>query len=74
MYIPDPAEILERAVESSMDRIKTVDGVEYYPCDNCGKLTPLEEVECMDPLGVSGGICGDCFDRWIKEARQTTER
>lgn len=60
MYIPDPTEIMDAMMEASMDRVKTVDGVECYPCDFCGKLVPLDDVVCLDPLGISGGICGDC--------------
>lgn len=61
-YLPDPIELMEQSQETSMDRVVVVDGVGCYPCDNCGKLVLLDDIICMDPLGVSGGICGDCLD------------
>jgi hypothetical protein len=67
MIIPDPIEIMKQRQEESMDRIVIINDVECYPCDDCGKATPLDDIVCMDPLGVSGGIYGDCLDRWIEE-------
>jgi hypothetical protein len=67
MYILDLLERLKQRQEESMDRIVIINGVEYYPCDDCGKATPINDIVCMDPLGVSGGICGDCLDKWIEE-------
>jgi hypothetical protein len=67
MIIPDPIEIMKRRQEESIDRIVIIDGIEYYPCDDCGKATPLDDIVCMDPSGASGGICGDCLDKWIEE-------
>lgn len=71
--IPDPIEIMERKQEASIDRIITVDRIECYPCDDCGKATPLDDIVCMDPTGASGGICSNCFGHWMKEARKTDE-
>lgn len=62
VYIPDPLEILERIEERAMDRIENVGGVEYYPCDECGELTLLDEVVCIDPFGAMG-VCAACFDK-----------
>lgn len=65
MYIPDPIELLDMREEAAMDRVETVDGVYMYPCDDCGELTPINEIECMDTIGVIG-ICPTCFDRWCR--------
>jgi hypothetical protein len=74
MYIPDPIELMERIEEATIDRIEIADGVECYPCDDCGKATTLNDIVCMDPLGVSGGICGDCFDIWVKVKEKESKK
>ena len=60
-YIPDPIQILERQQAYAMDRVRVVDGVDMYPCDQCGNMTPLDELEAMDPLGLSA-ICLECYE------------
>lgn len=63
MYIPDPTEILDRQIE---DQANLIDGSGEYPCAQCGKRFPAEDMfpasgQPAAPL-LGGGCARDAED------------
>lgn len=57
MYIPDPIEILERQIE---DQIDLVDSEGLYPCADCGKKYPVDDMVAATDSPSSPLICWNC--------------
>lgn len=48
MYIPDPSELMESAMDRQFSKIKNIDGVDKYPCCNCGRYFDMETMFPVD--------------------------
>ncbi len=57
MRIPDPVELMERAMEQQIDQIDK-DG--KYPCAACGTPYPVEEMHPASSHPAASLLCGPC--------------
>lgn len=59
MWIPDPIELMEAAIERQCD---LVDAAGTYPCIICGRRFPVENMEPISAHPAASLACGraDC--------------